>query len=254
MMRCPPNFVLRGLRGSMTTKTSSQAATVVLTDDDVAGYLQTNPDFLDRNAHILGQMKIPGRWSGDGIVDFQKVVTEKMRGEIDHLRAVTNELVLTSRSNQSIQERTHQAVLAVLSARTVGQLAEIVTASLPLVLDLDLAAMCLEPSVAPTPELQNPAIVELHEGDVELLLGDRGDIILTNDESSNRLIFGDTSGVIRSAAIVRLNGGHLAPAGLLALGSRNHSTFHPEQGTELLTFLSRVIEQRIHEWLEPANS
>jgi len=238
----------------MTTKNGSQAAAVALTDDDVAGYLQHNPDFLDRNAHILGQMTVPGRWSGDGIVDFQKIVTEKMRGEIDHLRAVTNELVLTSRSNQSIQERTHQAVLAVLSARTLGQMAEVVAGSLPLILDIDMAALCLEPSVAPTPELQNQSIVELHEGDVDHLLGAHSDIMLTNDDGSNRVIFGDTSGIIRSAAIVRLNGGHLAPAGVLAFGSRSHNTFHPEQGTELLTFLSRVIEQRIHEWLEPANS
>ena len=38
--------------------------------------------------------------------------------------------------------------------------------------------------------------------------------------------------------------------GLLALGSREPDTFHPGQATELLCFLTRVIERCIRSWLD----
>ncbi|MCW9035251.1 MAG: DUF484 family protein [Rhodospirillales bacterium] len=235
----------------MNSQGSNQAAAHGLTEDEVAVFLRSNPEFLNNNAHILGEMSVPGRWNEDGIVDFQKVVTEKMRGEIDHLKAITADLLITGRSNQSIQERTHQAILALVEARSLAHMAKIIADDLPKILDLDIVALCLEPSSAPVPDLHSPDIVELNEGDVDNCLGAETDIILSNDQRSNAIMFGVSAEFTRSAAIVRLNGGHLSPAGLLALGSKSHSTFHPEQGTELLTFLARVIEKRIHGWLEP---
>jgi hypothetical protein len=54
----------------------------------------------------------------------------------------------------------------------------------------------------------------------------------------------------RSAAITRLRPGLSTPTGLLALGSRGQGTFSPGQGTELLTFMSRIVERCAHNWLE----
>jgi len=48
--------------------------------------------------------------------------------------------------------------------------------------------------------------------------------------------------VSASSALVRLSPGGICPEGLLALGSRHGSTFHAGQGTELISFLARVIE------------
>ena len=50
-------------------------------------------------------------------------------------------------------------------------------------------------------------------------------------------------------ALIRLDIHSKAPAGILAFGSRNPDFFAPDQGTELVTFLARVVERCIKAWL-----
>ena len=227
------------------------AANPTVNDETVTAYLRAHPDFLARHSEMLTELEAPSRWSGDGVVDMQRFMTDKLRGEIEHLRTVSNELIVTSRTNLSVQGRTHQAVLTILAARDVTEMARTVKDSLPLILDLDVVSLCMEPSAQALPELAISEIRDLSEGTVDHYLGDDHDIMLTHDASDDGTLFGEGAGLVRSAAIARLNGGSVLPSGILALGSRSHGTFHPGQGTELLTFLARVVEQRLHSWLEP---
>ena len=227
------------------------AANPTVNDETVTAYLRAHPDFLARHSEMLTELEAPSRWSGDGVVDMQRFMTDKLRREIDHLRSISNELIVTSRTNLSVQGRTHQAVLTLLAARDVTELARTVRDSFPLILDLDVVSLCLEPSSQALPELAINEIRELAEGAVDRYLGPDHDIMLTHEAADDGTIFGEGAGLVRSAALARINGGAVMPSGILALGSRNHGTFHPGQGTELLTFLARVIEQVMHSWLEP---
>lgn len=236
----------------MTSDSKPNIATIgAINDETVTAYLREHPDFLARHSDVLTDLEAPNRWSGDGVVDMQRFMTDKLRGEIEHLRTVSNELIVTSRTNLSIQGRTHQAVLTLLSARGITEMARTIRDSLPLILDLDVVSLCLEPSAQSLPELSISEIRELGEDTVNRYLGDDHDIMLTHEAADDGTLFGEGAGLVRSAAIARLNGGSVVPSGILALGSRSHSTFHPGQGTELLTFLARVVEQRLHAWLEP---
>ena len=57
-------------------------------------------------------------------------------------------------------------------------------------------------------------------------------------------IFGEGAGLVHSAALARLRPGRHMSTGMLALGARN-SAFQPSQGTELISFLARVLERCI---------
>ena len=50
---------------------------------------------------------------------------------------------------------------------------------------------------------------------------------------------------------LRLSFGREAPAGLLCVGARKPGRFHPGLGTELLSFLARVLGLTISQWLNP---
>ncbi len=56
--------------------------------------------------------------------------------------------------------------------------------------------------------------------------------------------------LVRSDAMLRLNISSHAPAGLIAFGARHPGYFHAGQGTELMSFLGRVIEFGIRTWLD----
>ncbi len=76
------------------------------------------------------------------------------------------------------------------------------------------------------------------------LLGQDQDVCLFKEIKDDGLLFGAGSGLVKSAALVRMRPSKDLPLGLLALGARRE-TFRPGQGTELLIFLCRVLEQII---------
>lgn len=220
-----------------------------LAEQEVADFLRRNPDFLARHTHLLDGMQPPRRWTGDGIVDMQKFMLDQLRGELDSLRASTQEVIETTRSNLSIQSRVHAAVLALLQAEDFEHMIRTVGEDLPILLDVDVVTLGFEPAETPLPALASSGIRPLEAGTVDRLLGKEQDYLLQSDAGDDGTLFDSASGLVRSFALARLRPGGRVAAGLLALGSRK-SVFHPGQGTELIGFLARVVERSVQAWLE----
>lgn len=219
-----------------------------LNDDQVSDYLAEHPDFLVRNPDVLKSMTAPSRWSDDGVADMQQFMLDQLRGEIDNLRDCAQDVIETSRTNMSVQTRTHTAVLALLSATSFDQLVRVIVDDLPLLLDIDVTIIGFEPANAPDVRFDASNVKDFRPGDVERILGPDQDVALIRDFLDEGGLFGEAAGLVHSAALARLRAGHRTPSGLLALGSRG-STFYPGQGTELIGFLARVLERCCDRWL-----
>jgi uncharacterized protein len=211
-----------------------------LTDEQVAAYLREHPDFFAQRAALLQIMTPPARWSGDTVVDMQRYMVESLRGEIAGLRDCANEVIETSRANLAIQSRTHAAVLALVAAPDLDQLIRAVCDDLPILLDVDVAVLSIEPAAGL--ELMIGGIGRLQSGDVDRFVGPGRDVALYREMADDGSLFGAGAGLVRSAALARIRCGEDAPMGLLAFGSRREAAFHPGQGTELLRFLTKVVE------------
>jgi uncharacterized protein YigA (DUF484 family) len=218
-------------------------------EDEIAEYLRHHPDFLVRHPEVLEAMEVPGRWNGDGVVDMQQFMLQRLRSEINDLRNSTLEVIETSRSNMSSQTRAHASVLAILAASDFEQMIRVVTYEMPLLLDVDVVTIGFEPAVPPLPDLTSPEINEFARDAVDGWLGEGKNVALVHDLSDDGTIFGGGAGLVRSAALARLQPGHMTPTGLLALGSRGNA-FYPGQGTELIRFLARMLERCVHGWQE----
>jgi hypothetical protein len=73
---------------------------------------------------------------------------------------------------------------------------------------------------------------------------------LCPDIQGDPALFGGAAGLVRSQALLRLSFSRSAPVGLMCIGTRTPDTFQPGLGTELLTFLSRMLEITIAQWLD----
>lgn len=219
-----------------------------VSEEQVGEFLSHNPDYLARNPDIIKSMTAPSRWSGDGVADMQQFMLEQLRGEIDNLRDCAQDVIETSRTNMSVQTRTHTAVLALLSATTIEQLVLVVGEDFPLLLDIDVASIGFEPDNRPDSELSAAAVVKFLPGDTDRYLGPDQDVRLMREYAADRVLFGEGAGLVHSAALARVRPGHRTPPGLIALGSRG-GAFHPGQGTELIGFLARVAERCIERCL-----
>ncbi|OAN54007.1 DUF484 family protein [Magnetospirillum moscoviense] len=213
-----------------------------LSDQQVADYLRRHPDFLLRHTELAAFLAPPSRWPGsEAVVDLQTFMIERLQEEVDRVRGAAEHLIHTSRSNMSTQNRTHQAVLALLSADSMAELAGAVADDLAPMLDVDVATLAFEESGEALPELAAAAILRLPPGHVDRVLGgpDRA-CALAEQMPGDPLVFGEGADLVSSSALVRLDAGGRCPAGLLALGSRHGRTFHSGQGTELIAFLAQV--------------
>ena len=221
------------------------------TDAQVAAYLRRNTDFLLRHPELVVALSPPSRWpEAGGVVDMQVFMIDRLKEEVDRIKGAAEHLIHTSRSNMSTQNRTHDAVLVLLSAEDLGELSLAVAEDLPPMLDVDVAALCFEETSRPLPGLAVPGVLRIPAGSVEKMMGGPDhDCALNEEMPGDPMLFGDGAGLVASSALVRLSPGGICPDGVLALGSRHGRTFHAGQGTELITFLARVAETCIRRFM-----
>ena len=217
---------------------------------DVIAYLREHPDFLERHPDALHLLRAPSRDTGDGVLDFQHFMLERLRNDLQRLQDEQKNLIALSRGNLASQCRVHKAALAMLKAASFEHLLQIVTTDLAVLIDVDIVTLGVESTVARTTRLPLHGIHLLRAGMVDQVLGPDRDVLLCTDVKGDPALFGGAAGLVRSQALVRLSFGRAGPSGLMCVGTRKPGTFHPGLGTELLSFLARAVEITIAQWLE----
>lgn len=232
-----------------------QAATARprITAQQVIEYLRRHPDFLLRHAALLDTQVAPARHEGDRVLDLQHFMVERLRRDIARLRADQDDLLANSRDNLSTQERVHRAVLALLAAESFEHLIEAVTTDLAVWLDVDVATLCVEAADDTIPRARIEGVQVLAPGTIDAILAPGREVVLRDDVQGDPEIFGEAAPLVRSDALIRLGFGEEKPIGMLAFGTRHPGFFNPGQGTELLSFLARILEHSVRTWLRDAD-
>jgi uncharacterized protein len=217
---------------------------------DVIAYLRQHPDFLDRHPEALQLVRPPARKTGDGVLDFQHFLLERLRHDVARLQDEQKSLIATSRGNLASQCRVHKAVVAMLRATSFEHLLQIVTTDLAVLIDVDVVTLGVESTAARMTRLPVQGIHLLRSGTVDAVLGPNRDALLSSSIQADPALFGAAAGLVRSQALLRLSISRSGPIGLMCMGTRNPDTFYPGLGTELLTFLARALGITIAQWLE----
>ncbi len=239
----------------MTTesaKNAKQPEPPAPTSDQVETFLRAHPGFLNERPELISVLAPPSRFDGGTVVDLQNVMVQKLREESRDLRDAANLLISTTRSNMIIQTRTHAAVMALLGSDSFERLIHVIRHDLPLLLDVDTVSLCFESDESDPPDYAD--IRWLPVGSVERVLGDGENTFyrLLEDVHDDGQVFGEAAGLVRSAAIARVNPGSGISAALLALGARERGAFHSGQSSDLLTFFARVTEMCLNRWVPSA--
>ncbi len=220
------------------------------TSSEVADYLRRHPDFLTENPDLVRLLTPPGHDRGHGVVDMQRYMLERLRGELGKLQESQNDLIATARENLSIQARVHAAILAMLGAATLEHLIEVITTDLAVHLEVDAVVLGFEATDRVSPGQETRGLRLFPKGRIDRLMAGGRDIVLLADTPGEGELFGSAASLVRSQALLRMQLRRDAPVGVLAFGARDPDKFHPGQGTELLTFLGRVVELAIRAWLD----
>ncbi len=217
-----------------------------LREADVVAYLRRNPRILLNNPDILSALTPDTRFETDTVVvDMQRFVVDRLRRQVDDMKAASDRLVNTTRSNMSLVERTMECALALLYARDYNELAQILHDDLPVHLGVDAISIGFETESLPVEA--GHIVKALPQGTVDQLVGPDSTRIRPETEGE-ALIYGSAAGLVRSDALVALPEGEGLPVGVFAVGCRSANHFESGQGTELIAFLAHVSRYAVGRW------
>ncbi len=228
------------------TKDSGVGPKPDIREADVIAYLRRNPRVLLNNPDLLTALAPDQRFETDAVVvDMQRFVVDRLRKQVDDLKATSASLVTTTRSNMSLVERTLECALALLYSRDFTELAQILHDDLPEHLGVDAISIAFETDSLPVKA--SHIIHALHVSSVNALMGERSTVIRSAIEGETAL-YGSAAGLVRSDALVALPEGEGLPAGVFAVGCRTPGHFEEGQGTELIAFLAHMTRYAVGRW------
>src|SRR5271167_441743 len=227
----------------MTTSQARGMKPEGLNDVSVADYLQTHPDFFERNSPLLVKLRLPHVRDVGATVSLVERQVEVLRERNQSLERKLKELVDVARANDALADRIHRLSQRLIRAHTLLETIHAVEASLRedfdarnsvLVLFLE-EARSLEAAPGCFLRIGNIADPEIKTFESLLQAGKPrcGQI----RDAQRDFLFGKDSVEIGSVALTPL--GPKGAMGILAIGASDSERFHPAMSTE---FLSRIGE------------
>jgi uncharacterized protein YigA (DUF484 family) len=214
-----------------------------LNDTNVADFLQTHPDFFERNAALLAKLRLPHLRDMGATVSLVERQVEVLRERNQSLERKLKELVDVARSNDTLADRIHRLSQRLIQAHTLLDTINAVETSLRedfdamhsvLVLFLE-QARTLAPEAGQFLRSGNPTDADIKT--FESLLQSGKPRCGQVRDAQRDYLFGKDSVAIGSVALTPL--GPKGELGILAIGASDAERFHPAMSTE---FLSRIGE------------
>ena len=214
-----------------------------LNDTNVADFLQTHPDFFERNAALLAKLRLPHLRDMGATVSLVERQVEVLRERNQSLERKLKELVDVARANDALADRIHRLSQRLIRAHTLPETIAAIETSLREDFDAMHSVLVL---------FLEPARSLVSESSRFLRSGDPADADIKTFESllqsgkprcgqirdvQRDYLFGKDSVEIGSVALTPL--GPKGELGILAIGASDAERFHPAMSTE---FLSRIGE------------
>jgi uncharacterized protein len=227
----------------MTTSQARGMNPQGLTDASVADYLQTYPDFFERNSPLLTKLRLPHLRDAGATVSLVERQVEVLRERNQSLERKLKELVDVARANDALADKIHRLSQRMIRAHSLLDTVNAIEVSLRedfdamhSVLLLFLPqAQSLEPAACRFLRTANAADADIKTFE-SLLQSGRPRCGQVRDVQRDYL-FGKDSVEIGSVALTPL--GPKGELGILAIGASDTERFHPAMSTE---FLSRIGE------------
>ena len=227
----------------MTTSHARGASKGSLDEGTVAEFLQSRPDFFERNGALLTKLRLPHLRNEGSTVSLVERQVEVLRDRNQALERKLKELVDVARGNDLLADRIHRLSQRLIRARDLLQTINAVETSLREDFDAMHAVLVLFSEEAHALQSQAPMFLRPDRPDspdmhtFESLLSSGKPRCGQIRDSQRDFLFGNDTVAIGSVALAPL--GPRGNIGLLAIGAGEAERFHPGMSTE---FLARIAD------------
>jgi uncharacterized protein YigA (DUF484 family) len=193
--------------------------------EEVAQYLQDNPEFFEEHADTLAQISLPHPYGGRTISLGERQLLA-LRDKNKELEKKLREMISFAQENDALQHKVHEFVVALFAARDLDTLLEMIPHLLRDIFAIPHTALHLWQIDPPSAELLAFADTQSQP------------VCLHQPAHDTAAWFGEHAHLLRSYAYLPLRAGGDS-IGLLVIASEDKQRFYPEMGT---MFLQRIAE------------
>ena len=227
-------------------------------DDALREAIISAPDvILDDSDVMQALIAANEKAMGGNIVDLRGIAMERLETRLDRLEDTPRSVIAAAYENLAGTNQIHRAILQMLDPVEFETFLRNLGGEVADILRVDAVKLVLES----TQNDNDPAVQRL--GDVltvaepgfidDYLSQGRGGLVrqvtLRAIQDGAEALYGTKAGWIRSEACLKLDFGAGRLPGLLVMGAEDPHMFGPQQGTDLLTFFTGVLERSMRRWL-----
>lgn len=218
------------------------AAIDEFSEDTIADYLRSHPDFFERHPLLLLGLRLPHRTGGAAISLVERQVA-MLRQRNSQLERQFKDLVAVAKQNDALVEKIHQLGMKLMKAPDLPARLERLETSLREDFAAERAALVLFTEHAPATAVRDGFVKRVPADDplvrpfAAFLRAARPRCGPLRDRQ--KAVFDQDSEQLSSAALVPL--GEAAKLGFLIIGSRNPDHFHPGKRMDFLARLGDLL-------------
>ena len=207
----------------------------------VQKFLKKNKNFFIKHPELLKELQFPLKDEGsDKVIDLQVYRYKKINQENIDLQNQMTQILLAGKSHMQSQKRILKSSLKILNSKSLAKVFSVILSDFKLLLGCEYIN-CFSTN-------NNIGINEVQKIDTRVAKSYFRDKTMTNLNQNPKgvlLFFPNKSPQIKSYILLKIN--FQEDMFVVAMGSKDINKFNPDQQVDLIEYLIKVIENKIHQ-------
>ena len=206
----------------------------------VQNFLKKNKNFFIKHPELLKELQFPVKEEGsDKVIDLQVYRYKKINQENIDLQNQMTQILLAGKSHMQSQKRILKSSLKILNSKSLAKVFSVILSDFKTLLGCEYIN-CFSTN-------NNIDINEVQKIDSRVAKSYFRDKAMTNLNQNPKgvlLFFPNKSLQIKSYILLKIN--FQEDIFIVAMGSKDINKFNPDQQVDLIEYLIKIIENKIH--------
>ena len=207
----------------------------------VKNFLKKNKNFFLKHPDLLKELQFPTKISeSDKVIDLQVYRYKKINQENIDLQNQMTQILLAGKSHMQSQKRILKSSIKILNCKSLKKVFEVILSDFKILLGCEYIN-CFSTN-------NNVGINEVQKIDTRVAKSYFRDKAITNLNQNPKgvlLFFPNKSLQIKSYILLKIN--FQEDIFIVAMGSKDINKFNPDQQVDLIEYLIKIIEIKIHQ-------
>ena len=207
----------------------------------VTNFLKKNKNFFLKHPDLLKELQFPTKnRESDKVIDLQVYRYKKINQENIDLQNQMTQILLAGKSHMQSQKRILKSSIKILSSKSLKKVFEVILSDFKILLGCEYIN-CFSTN-------NNIGINEVQKIDTRVAKSYFRDKAITNLNQNPKgvlLFFPNKSPQIKSYILLKIN--FQEDIFIVAMGSKDINKFNPDQHVNLIEYLIKIIEIKIHQ-------